>query len=150
MLFLLRLIQRFLGPIIFLAFIRSVFRDLGRFTYNDRRYGGNNSYGNRGGSYYGGNYGGYGSGGNTSYNSGDQGSSGSYYTGGGTASPYEVFGLPRSATNDQIRSKYRELVSKYHPDKFASMNDPQFSQLAAKKFQQIQDAYDQLKRERGM
>ncbi|MBP3751188.1 MAG: DnaJ domain-containing protein, partial [Pyramidobacter sp.] len=65
-------------------------------------------------------------------------------------SAYEVFGLPRSASDDEIRARYRELISKYHPDKFAGLNDPEFSRLAAEKFQQVQGAYEELRRLRGM
>jgi DnaJ like chaperone protein len=65
-------------------------------------------------------------------------------------SAYEVFGLPRNASNDEIRARYRELISKYHPDKFAGLNDPEFTRLAAEKFQQVQGAYEEIKRARGM
>ena len=51
---------------------------------------------------------------------------------------------------DEIRARYRELISKYHPDKFAGLNDPEFSRLAAEKFQQVQGAYEELRRLRGM
>ena len=75
-------------------------------------------------------------------------------TGGGfhaaPKSAYEVFGLPRSASDDEIRARYRELISKYHPDKFAGLNDPEFTRLAAEKFQQVQGAYEEIKRARGM
>ena len=78
---------------------------------------------------------------------------GSSFSGGGRSVPksaYEVFGLPRSASDDEIRARYRELISKYHPDKFAGLNDPEFSRLAAEKFQQVQGAYEELRRLRGM
>ena len=78
---------------------------------------------------------------------------GSSFSGGGWSAPksaYEVFGLPRSASDDEIRARYRELISKYHPDKFAGLNDPEFSRLAAEKFQQVQGAYEELRRLRGM
>jgi curved DNA-binding protein len=29
---------------------------------------------------------------------------------------YEVLGVPRTATEDQIRKEYRRLARKYHPD----------------------------------
>ena len=78
---------------------------------------------------------------------------GSSFSGGGRSAPksaYEVFGLPRSASDDEIRARYRELISKYHPDKFAGLNDPEFSRLAAEKFQQVQGAYEELRRLRGI
>ncbi len=65
------------------------------------------------------------------------------------ASPYQILGLPRSATDAEIRARYRELIAKYHPDKFAGLDDQDFSRLAAKKFQQVQAAYEELKRRRG-
>ena len=83
----------------------------------------------------------------------DWNSGGSSFSGGGRSAPksaYEVFGLPRSASDDEIRARYRELISKYHPDKFAGLNDPEFSRLAAEKFQQVQGAYEELRRLRGM
>jgi curved DNA-binding protein CbpA len=32
------------------------------------------------------------------------------------ADPYAVLGVPRNATNDQIRQAYRRLAMRYHPD----------------------------------
>ena len=64
--------------------------------------------------------------------------------------PYQVLGVSRSASDDELRARYRELISKYHPDKFAGLNDPEFSRLAAEKFQQVQGAYEELRRLRGM
>ena len=80
--------------------------------------------------------------------SGQTGSAGGYQSAAKTA--YEVFGLPRSASDEEIRARYRELISKYHPDKFAGMNDPEFTRLAAEKFQRVQGAYEEIKRQRGM
>ena len=30
--------------------------------------------------------------------------------------PYRVLGIPRTTTKQKAKSKYRELVKKYHPD----------------------------------
>ena len=79
---------------------------------------------------------------------GQNGSGGSFHA--APKSAYEVFGLPRSASDDEVRARYREQISKYHPDKFAGLNDPDFSRLAAEKFQQVQGAYEEIKRSRGM
>ena len=55
--------------------------------------------------------------------------------------PYEVLGIPKNATEAQIKEAYRNLVKKYHPDKF--INNP-LADLAAEKMKEINDAYDTL------
>ena len=82
------------------------------------------------------------------WNGGQSGGGGGFHA--ARKSAYDVFGLPRSASDDEVRARYRELISKYHPDKFAGLNDPEFSRLAAEKFQQVQGAYEEIKRARGM
>ena len=63
--------------------------------------------------------------------------------------PYKVLGLSRSADEETIKRRYRELVAKYHPDKFVGQDlDKEFIDLATKKFQEIQEAYDKIRKER--
>ena len=59
--------------------------------------------------------------------------------------PYNVLGVPRGASPDEIRRAYRKLVVKYHPDKVDHLGD-EFKVLAEKKFKQIQEAYQELAR----
>lgn len=59
--------------------------------------------------------------------------------------PYEVLGISPNATDDEVKSAYRELARKYHPDNYA--NNP-LSDLAEEKMQEINDAYDAIVRMR--
>jgi DnaJ-class molecular chaperone len=49
-------------------------------------------------------------------------------------SPYEILGVDKSATPDQIKKKYKSLCGKYHPDKGGD----------EQKFKEVQDAYKRL------
>ena len=53
--------------------------------------------------------------------------------------PYEVLGVSRNATEDEINKAYRTLAKKYHPD--LNPDNPQ----AAEKMSEINAAYDAIK-----
>jgi len=57
--------------------------------------------------------------------------------------PYEVLGLARGASPDEIKRAYRELANKYHPDKVSHLGE-EFKALAHKRFKEIQAAYEAL------
>jgi len=54
-----------------------------------------------------------------------------------------VLGLPYTAGAEAIKSAYRAMSLKYHPDKHADL-DPDIRALTAEKFAQIKSAYDTL------
>jgi len=54
-------------------------------------------------------------------------------------------GIDRNADENQIREAYRALARKYHPDNYA---DNPLSDLAGEKMQEINDAYDEIMKNR--
>ena len=50
---------------------------------------------------------------------------------------YEVLGVARTATDDELKKKYRKLALKYHPDRNKESS-------AAERFKEISTAYDIL------
>ena len=59
--------------------------------------------------------------------------------------PYSVLGVSRDASDEEIKKAYRRLSRKYHPD--ANINNPNKAQ-AEEKFKEVQQAYDQIMKER--
>ena len=59
--------------------------------------------------------------------------------------PYSILGIPRTASDDEIKKAYRNLSRKYHPD--ANINNPNQAQAEAK-FKEVQQAYQQIMQER--
>jgi len=57
--------------------------------------------------------------------------------------PYEVLGVDKDASVDEIKNAYRKLANKYHPDKVNYLGD-EFKELANKRFKEIQEAYQEL------
>ncbi len=64
---------------------------------------------------------------------------------------YAVLNLTSSATDDEVKKAYRKLSIEFHPDTIASKGLPEeFTRFATEKFRVIQDAYESIKKERGM
>lgn len=59
--------------------------------------------------------------------------------------PYQVLGVAPGASDDEIKKAYRALSRKYHPD--ANINNPNRAQ-AEEKFKEVQQAYDQIMKEK--
>lgn len=58
-----------------------------------------------------------------------------------SSNPYEILGLNPDASEDEIKRAYRELVKKYHPDKY--QGNP-LADLAEEKLREVNEAYDTL------
>uniref|UniRef100_A0A6M2FBT5 J domain-containing protein n=1 Tax=Populus davidiana TaxID=266767 RepID=A0A6M2FBT5_9ROSI len=63
---------------------------------------------------------------------------------------YTILGIRRDASFSDIRSAYRKLAMKWHPDKWAQNQSPGVGGEAKRRFQGVQEAYsvlsDQFKR----
>src|SRR5699024_8896118 len=59
--------------------------------------------------------------------------------------PYQVLGVYRDASTEEIKKAYRTLSRKYHPD--ANINNPNKAE-AEEKFKQVQQAYKQIMEEK--
>ena len=62
---------------------------------------------------------------------------------------YTILGIDPSASDDEVKKAYREMAKKNHPDKVAYLGDD-VRKAAEKKFQEINDAYDRIKKQRGL
>lgn len=60
--------------------------------------------------------------------------------------PYEVLGVPETATDEEVKKAYRELARKYHPDNY---HDNPLADLAQEKMKEINAAYEQITRDRA-
>ncbi len=70
---------------------------------------------------------------------------------GGTDHAFSVLGLTPEATDDEIRRVYRQLVQEYHPDRIVSQGMPQeFVEYATERFQEIQRAWETIRRGRNL
>ncbi|HHV32094.1 MAG TPA: DnaJ domain-containing protein [Clostridiales bacterium] len=59
--------------------------------------------------------------------------------------PYKVLGVSPTATDEEIKSAYRELAKKYHPDNYSGSP---IADLASEKMKEINEAYDAIVSER--
>lgn len=63
-------------------------------------------------------------------------------------SAYKILEIDKNATVAEIKSAYRTMVKKYHPDKLQHM-DEAYRKGGEEKFNKVREAYEQLQKERG-
>jgi DnaJ like chaperone protein len=59
-------------------------------------------------------------------------------------SPFEVLGVTRESSKEEIKAAYHRVAQQYHPDKVATLA-PEFRELAERRMKEINAAYDQLR-----
>jgi DnaJ like chaperone protein len=62
---------------------------------------------------------------------------------------YAVLGLTPEATDAEVKRAFRQLAAEYHPDK-ASHQGRQAAEQASRRFQEVRDAYEEIRRLRGL
>jgi len=62
---------------------------------------------------------------------------------------FRVLEISPNASNNEIKRAYRKMANKYHPDKVAHLGK-EMQNLAEDKFKAVNDAYQQLKKDRDI
>jgi DnaJ like chaperone protein len=64
-------------------------------------------------------------------------------------SAYKILEIEKTATDQEVKAAYRKMVKKHHPDKLRHLGDEHLKG-AQDKFLKIQEAYEQVKKERSL
>ena len=60
--------------------------------------------------------------------------------------PYSILGVSPGASDEEVKTAYRNLARRYHPDNYDDSNP--LKELAKEKMQEINAAYDEIQRDR--
>lgn len=63
---------------------------------------------------------------------------------------YIVLGMPATASNEQLKVRYKELVKSYHPDMLSGINSNEAKKAFEAKLSEINEAWMRIKKERGI
>jgi DnaJ like chaperone protein len=65
-----------------------------------------------------------------------------------TDSAYKILEIEQTVGDDEVKKAFRRMAMKYHPDKVRGLGE-QHEKAANEKFLKVQEAYEQIKKERG-
>jgi DnaJ like chaperone protein len=66
-----------------------------------------------------------------------------------TESAYKILGITSSATDEEVKTAYREMAKKYHPDRVIHLGE-EVRKAAEEKFRKVNEAYEAIKKARGI
>ncbi len=62
---------------------------------------------------------------------------------------YKILEIAPEATDDEVKRAYRDMAKKYHPDKVSYLGED-FQKAAKEKFQKVNEAYEEIKKQRNI
>lgn len=62
---------------------------------------------------------------------------------------YKILEIEKNATDEEIKKAYRTMAKKYHPDRVNTQNEA-IKKGAEEKFKEVQRAYEEIQKERGL
>ena len=65
-----------------------------------------------------------------------------------SSSSYKILGIDGSSSDQEVKKAFRSMASKYHPDKVSHLGE-EFRKIAEEKFKKVNNAYQEIKKERG-
>ena len=66
-----------------------------------------------------------------------------------SSAAYKILEISKDVENNDVKKAYRKMATKFHPDKVHHLGE-EFQKMAEEKFKTLNDAYMQIKKERGM
>ena len=67
------------------------------------------------------------------------------------AEAYRVLGVGAAASDDEVKTAYRRLMSQHHPDKLVARGLPEsMKSVAEQKTHEVRAAYETIKAQRGL
>lgn len=66
-----------------------------------------------------------------------------------TNAAYKILEISENASDAEVKKAYRKMAVKYHPDKLSHLGED-IQKAAKEKFQKVQEAYETIKKQRGI